>query len=116
MLPYVYLISDVVSCHGDKVGLKHNLQDVDTLEGTDITLQCPVCIPHNIKISIDYQWYKDGTLLPYERTSDIDIRRAQQKDRGYYHCIAVTTENNVTSNKAFIQVRGKVSCMQVLSI
>jgi len=51
-------------------------------------------------------WYKDGSELVGERLPQLLIPEVHLVDRGAYHCIVFGREGNITSNVAFLNIRG----------
>ena len=55
----------------------------------------------------NYQWYKDGNLIPGEIRPFIYILDPQPEHRGNYSCTANNRVGNITSKPAQITISGK---------
>lgn len=61
-------------------------------------------------------WYKDGSELVGERLPQLLIPEVHLVDRGAYHCIVFGREGNITSNVAFLNIRGgSISTLHITS-
>ena len=55
----------------------------------------------------DYQWFKDGELLPGETRSFLYIQETLPEDRGNYTCIAINGGGETQSLPATLDIPGK---------
>ena len=60
-------------------------------------------------------WYRNGTILPGERTEVLNIPR-NRRDAGYYMCKANGEEGNQTSNMVKVTVECKSLCQEMWKV
>ena len=54
----------------------------------------------------NYEWYKDGILIPGEIRSFLYIAEPQPRDRGRYSCRVINNQGSTTSQQAQLIIPG----------
>ena len=53
-------------------------------------------------------WYKDGIEIEGETSKTLAIAEVDLPDRAAYHCMALNSQGNVTSDEAYLNIRGEM--------
>ena len=56
----------------------------------------------------NYEWYKDGVLIPGETRSVLYIDESSPRDRGSYTCKAINSKGAIVSEPAKLDIQGRI--------
>ncbi len=79
-------------------------EDQDVLLGTDVVFSVTASGD-----DLNYQWYKNTSIMTGETDSSLSIRDVADSDEGYYRVIVTNTNGSVTSQRIYLDIEGEDS-------
>ena len=89
----------------DKVVIVKQPTNVSCYEKEIFTLSVKAS---SLDTNYTYKWYKDGVLMPNEKSATITVKNASISDSGKYKCEVSNSESTAMSNEAKVEVKEKI--------